>query len=141
MLQVFLVGRLLLGGYFLFSGVEHFTNLGRMAGHAASKGVPFAEAAVVFSGVLLVIAGVSFLLGVLPKIGVLAAAAFLVPVTFIMHAFWNDHSAAQRMADTINFTKNLGLLGASLMLLAIPEPWPYSVHLRRRLATRVQLPA
>ena len=33
------------------------------------------------------------------------------------------------MNDLINFTKNCALLASSLMFLAIPEPWPYSVHL------------
>jgi putative oxidoreductase len=44
-----------------------------------------------------------------------------------MHAFWSDTSAATRMADMVNFTKNIALLGSSLMFLAIPEPWPYSL--------------
>lgn len=141
MLRIFMVGRLLLGGYYLFSAVEHFVKLEHLARQAASRGVPFPEAAIVASGVLLAIAGLSFLLGVAPKLGVAAAVAFFVPVTLVMHAFWADRDPAARMADTINFTKNLALLASSLMFLAIPQPWPYSLHARRRLAMRVQLPA
>ena len=62
-----------------------------------------------------------------PILGVAALVLFLVPVTFVMHAFWTEHSPAARMADMINFTKNMALLGSSLMFLAIPEPWPYSL--------------
>jgi uncharacterized membrane protein YphA (DoxX/SURF4 family) len=51
---------------------------------------------------------------------------FLVIVTPTMHAFWRETGMA-RMADFVNFTKNLGLLGAVLSLVAIPEPWPASV--------------
>jgi len=29
-------------------------------------------------------------------------------------------------ADMINFLKNTALVGALLMLLAIPQPWPFS---------------
>jgi hypothetical protein len=47
----------------------------------------------------------------------------------MMHAFWKTEGAA-RATDIINFTKNFGLLGAVLMLAAVPEPWPFSVDAR-----------
>jgi len=65
-----------------------------------------------------------------------AIVLFLVPVTFIMHAFWADHDPMQRQSDMINFTKNIALLGSSLMFLAVPRPWPYSVERRMRLPVR-----
>jgi putative oxidoreductase len=135
MRELFLLGRIIFGGYFLFSGFEHFMNLARMTQHAAAKGVPLAGPAVALSGVLLIIGGVSILLGLLPRVGVAALVLFLVPVTLTMHQFWNEHGQA-RMNDMINFTKNLGLLGASLMFLVIPEPWPYSVQSRLRTRWR-----
>jgi hypothetical protein len=33
----------------------------------------------------------------------------------------------QRMSETVNFTKNVALIGSTLMFLAIPQPWPYGV--------------
>jgi hypothetical protein len=41
-----------------------------------------------------------------------------------------------RQADIINFTKNIGLLGSTLMFLAVPRPWPYSVERRLHLPVR-----
>jgi hypothetical protein len=32
-----------------------------------------------------------------------------------------------KMGDMVNFTKNVALLGSSLMFLAIPQPWPFSL--------------
>jgi uncharacterized membrane protein YphA (DoxX/SURF4 family) len=75
---------------------------------------------------LLAVAGVTILLGMMPRLGVAALVLFFLPVTFVMHQFWADSNPAGRMADLVNFTKNLALLGSSLMFLAIPEPWPYS---------------
>jgi uncharacterized membrane protein YphA (DoxX/SURF4 family) len=132
MKELFLVGRLLLGGFFLFSGAQHFTNVSAMAAYAAAKGVPFPIAAVLVAGVLLLIAGVTIVLGIAPRVGILASAIFLVPVTIVMHAFWREDGAA-RMLDLTNFTKNLGILGAVLMLLAVPEPWPFSAEARARV--------
>lgn len=136
MAQAFLVGRILVGCYYLQSAFHHFTAVGPMSRAAAAHGVPAPELAIIVAGVLLLVAGLSFLLGVLPQVGVGAIVLFLVPVTLIMHAFWADRDPAQRQADIINFTKNLALLGSSLMFLAVPRPWPYSVERRWRVPVR-----
>jgi uncharacterized membrane protein YphA (DoxX/SURF4 family) len=134
MKEIFLAGRVLLGGYFLLSGAHHFTNATAMAEQVARHGIPLPTAAVLLAGLLLIVGGVTLLLGVAPRIGVAALALFLVPVTLTMHAFWHEEGM-RRAIDLINFMKNFGLLGAVLMLVAVPEPWPYSVrvgwHLRR----------
>jgi putative oxidoreductase len=136
MAQAFLVGRVLVGGYWLYNALKHFTSVGPMSRAAAAHGVPMPELFVVFGGVLLLVGGLSFLLGVFPRIGVAAVVLFLLPVTLIMHAFWADNDAARRSMNLINFTKNFGLLGSTLMFAAIPRPWPYSVERRLRLPVR-----
>jgi uncharacterized membrane protein YphA (DoxX/SURF4 family) len=136
MAQAFLVGRILVGCYYLQGAYHHFTGVSQLARAAAAHGVPAPEISVIAAGVLLLIAGLSFLLGVFPRLGVGAIVLFLVPVTFIMHAFWADHDPMQRQSDMINFTKNIALLGSSLMFLAVPRPWPYSVERRLRLPVR-----
>jgi uncharacterized membrane protein YphA (DoxX/SURF4 family) len=120
---IFVLGRLILGGYFIYSGFNHFALINMMAGYAQSKGIPSPKAAVGFSGMLLLIGGLSILLGVYPTIGVVALALFLVPVTFTMHAFWKVQDPMAKMGESVNFMKNVALLGAALMLLAIPQPW------------------
>jgi len=127
MAAVFLLGRIILGAFYLFSAFHHFSDTATLARHAAAHGVAAPTAAIIGSGLLLAIAGVTLLLGVLPRLGVAAVVLFLLPVSFVMHAFWSDTNAATRMFDMVNFTKNMALLGSSLMLLAIPEPWPYSL--------------
>jgi len=136
MARAFLVGRILVGCYYLQSAFHHFTNVGHLARAAAAHGVPAPEVGVIVGGLLLLAAGLSFLLGLFPRLGVAAVVLFLVPVTLIMHAFWADHDPAQQQNNIINFTKNVGLLGSSLMFLALPRPWPYSVERRLRLPVR-----
>jgi uncharacterized membrane protein YphA (DoxX/SURF4 family) len=137
--SAFLAGRLIVGSYYLYSAFNHFTHLQMMTGYAAAKGVPMAGVLVAASGVLLAIAGITLLLGWHPRIGVAALVLFLVPVTFMMHAFWKAPDAMARMNDLVNFSKNLALLGSGLMFLGIPEPWPLSVGGRAR--RRVHEPA
>src|SRR5262249_39615645 len=83
-------GRILAGGYFLLGAFHHFTTTSQMAHYAALRGVPAPTAAVLVAGVLLLIGGLSLLLGLWPRIGVAALVLFLVPVTLVMHAFWAD---------------------------------------------------
>ena len=39
---------------------------------------------------------------------------------------WEIKNPQSRTADKANFMKNIALLGAIFMLLAIPTPWPLS---------------
>ncbi len=115
---VLYLGRILLGGYFMYKGFNHFKMLEMMAGYAQSKGAPMPKFSVAFSGLLLLIGGASVLFDVLPVVGLLALVLFLVPVSVIMHAFWKIEDPMAKMGEMINFTKNFALLGAVLILLA-----------------------
>ena len=123
----FLIGRIIVGIYYIYSGIHHFTSLDMMAGYAGSKGVPAPKIAVAGSGTLLIIGGLSFLFGFQPLIGVICVILFLLPVSFTMHNFWTIQDPMRKMGEMVNFTKNMALTGCALMFLAIPQPWPYSV--------------
>ena len=127
MAVAFLIGRIIVGLYYINSGIRHFTHLNMMAGYAGSKGVPLPKLAVPGSGALLVIGGLSLLLGYQPVIGIVAVVLFLIGVSPMMHNFWAVQDPMQKMAEMVNFTKNMALLGSALMFLAIPQPWMYSV--------------
>jgi uncharacterized membrane protein YphA (DoxX/SURF4 family) len=124
---VLLVGRIIVGAYFLYGAYNHFTNLKMMAGYARSKGTPAAEIAIGGTGVLLLLGGASLLLGFHPTIGAILLIIFLVGVSFNIHKFWAVSDPMAKMAERVNFTKNMALLGFLLMTLAIPRPWPYSL--------------
>lgn len=124
---LFLIGRVVLGLYFLENAYSHFAHVGGMAGYAASKGVPAPKVAVIGSGILLLVGGVSFILGLWPSIGVAAIVLFLIGVTPALHNYWKESDPSARMMSRINFMKNWALMAATLMLLAIPTPWVWSV--------------
>lgn len=119
--SIFIIGRLLVGGYFIWSGINHFKNLGGLTSYAKSKKIPMAKEGVLLTGVLLIAGGASVLTGVAVIIGLWLLVAFLIATAFSMHAFWKvPHSSlAERMSDEINFSKNLALAGALLIILAV----------------------
>jgi len=121
------LGRAIMGGFFLYNGINHFRNRAMLEGYSTMKGVPYPQVAVPASGAMLVLGGLSLLAGMRPKLGASLIGAFLAGVTPKMHDFWNVADAQQRAGEQVNFTKNLGLLGAALIAAAVPEPWPASL--------------
>src|SRR6516164_11439871 len=107
----FLIGRAIVGGFFLMSGFNHFAQLNMMTGYAKSKGVPAPALAVGGSGVFLLLGGVSLLLGYHPTIGAGLLVIFLLSSSFGIHNFWKVQDQQAKMGEMINFLKNLGLLG------------------------------
>lgn len=119
LMVIFLLGRLLLGGYFLMMGVSHFMKLDMLSGYAASKNVPMPKAAVTVSGLLLLFGGYGILTGFYVQWALVALALFLLPVTLMMHAFWKESDPMKRMPEQVNFMKNTALLGSVLMFIYI----------------------
>lgn len=124
---IFLASRVLFGGYFLMSGINHFTKGEMMAGYVASKGIPMPTLTVYGSGLLLLLGGLGILTGAYVEWAVWSLVLFLVPVTFKMHAFWSITDPNAKMMDMIHFMKNMALLGAALAYLFVPQPWIYSL--------------
>ena len=122
-------GRFFYGLVFVVNGLMgHFMSHGMLSQYAGSKGVPFPEVMVVITGAMIILGGLSVILGYQRKIGLWLLIAFLVPVAFIMHNFWAV-PADQVMAERAQFMKDMALAGAAVIMLAFAtdEPWPYSL--------------
>lgn len=122
-----LIGRIIFGGFFIYNGVNHFIGFGMMTQYAKMKGVPFPAIAQSMTGLMLLLGGLSIVFGIYPSVGIILLVAFLIPVSLMMHNFWKIEDPQLRMTDKINFIKNMALVGAILMLLALPSPWPLSL--------------
>jgi putative oxidoreductase len=118
-------GRIMFGGYFVYSGIRHFKDRKAMIGYAKSKGVRWPTLAVLGTGAMLVAGGLSLVTGVKPKLGAGLVTGFLAGVTPQMHDYWNAGDQMQRMNDKVNFTKNLALIGGAAFAAATHERWPW----------------
>lgn len=127
MKAAFLIGRVIYGGFFLYNGINHLKNRKMLAQYAGAKNVPMPEEAVGATGVMMVMGGASILLGLQPKLGAAAIAAFLAGTSPMMHDFWTSEDPQQRQNEMIHFSKNMALLGAALLLMGLEEPWPASL--------------
>src|SRR5690349_22363746 len=126
-----ILGRLMFGGFFAYNGVNHLQHSAEMGQYAASKGVPSPEQAVRASGAMLLAGGLSIIAGLKPRQGLATIIAFLIPVSFQMHRFWEEQDPLKKQAEMINFMKNMALVGAALALMKVEEPWPASIDAAR----------
>lgn len=122
-----LIGRILFGGFFIMSGINHFSNLEMMTGYAGSKNVPAPQVAVIVTGAMLVLGGLAVLTGLFAVLGLWLLVLFLVPTSLIMHNFWAIRDPQQRMAEQVNFLKNIALIGAAFALMYGAPTWPLAL--------------
>ncbi len=116
---VLIEGRILFALIFINSGFAHFAQRESMTGYAQFKKVPAAKLAVPLTGLMILLGGISIVLGFWMDLGALLLAIFLIFSAFMMHNFWTMDDATQKMNETVAFFKNLSMAGAALIILAV----------------------
>ena len=118
---VLLVGRILFVALFLASAMGHLTQSKAMGAYAGSKGIPSPVLATQASGVLILLGGISVLLGLWGDLGSLLLVAFLLPTALLMHAFWKETDPMAKQMEMVQFNKDLALAGGAFVLF-----WTFS---------------
>jgi putative oxidoreductase len=108
------LGRVLYSLIFINSGLFHFS--GAAVNYANSQGVPMAQVLVPVSGIMAIVGGLSIMFGYKARWGAWLLVAFLVPVTLMMHAFWNLTNPGEQQIQMAMFMKNTSMLGAALLI-------------------------
>lgn len=111
---VLVLARVIFSLIFVMSGLSHFG--ADSIAYAASSGVPMAKLMVPASGIIALLGGLSIILGYKAKWGAWLIVMFLVPVTFMMHAFWKVSDPMMHQMQMISFMKNLSLIGGALFI-------------------------
>ena len=113
---LFLIGRILFGVLFVYSGFGHFAAGEAMQGYARQQGAPAPALTVPLTGAVILVSGLAVILGVFADLAALLIAGFLFLTAFIMHAFWKVQDPQARQMEQIQFSKDLALAGAALVL-------------------------
>jgi putative oxidoreductase len=123
-----LAGRILVALIFVISGYGKIGGFEGIAGYIGSKGLPFPQVLAALTILLELGGGLLLMLGFKTRWVALLFFLWLIPTTFIFHAFWGlDPKAAQQMQ--IHFMKNVSIMGAMLLLVAY-GPGAYSIDKR-----------
>ena len=122
----FFIGRIIFGLYWLRVAFNHVKHADMLAGYAGSKNVPAAKIAVIGTGILALLGGLSIIFGVWTTLGILLLIIFLIGVSFKMHAYWTVTDPQAKMNDSINFMKNVALIASLLIMLGVTHyMWMY----------------
>ena len=111
------LGHLFLSGVFITGGADAFLKPGGRVDKVSHAGIPEPEKAVVLNGAIMVVGGAALALGFFPKLAALVLLGSLVPTTLVGHPFWQEKDAASIKNQQVQFMKNLGLIGALLLVL------------------------
>ena len=116
---VMIIGRVLFALMFLMSGLNHLTKSQAMTGYAQFKKVPAAKASVLLSGLVMLLGGLSVVLGIYADLGAIALAVLVIVMALKMHNFWTQTDPQAKQTEIIAFFKNLSMGGAALFLFAL----------------------
>jgi putative oxidoreductase len=130
-----LLGRILFSVIFLMSGVGHFFQYRGIVNYATAKGAPTPEIMVPVTGLMMLVGGLSVLLGFKARWGALLLLLFLLPAAFLIHNFWTIADPAMSQGEQAHFFKNVALAGASLLIMYFGSG-PYSLDTSTAAAAR-----
>ena len=111
------LGRLLLGGVFLFAGLRNIQNAAFLTQLMAARGVPQARLALWVGIVLQIVAGALVIAGLWTTMAAAVLVVFLIAATPMFHNFW-DHQGPDRASRINGFVGNVALSGGFLTLIA-----------------------
>ena len=120
-----LVGRILLAWLFINSGFGKLTGFEATVGYIASKGLPLPQVGAAIAVLVELGAGLLLAIGFKARWSALVIGIFTIAAAVLFHDYWNA-DAASKMAQSINFWKNISITGGLLMVFAF-GPGRYSV--------------
>lgn len=111
-----LIARVLLAFIFLFEAYDSITYFKSTKALMTEYGITWKQNLLLTGAIiLLVLGGTLILIGYRSSFGAFLLLLYWVPVTFIVHSFWNDPPEDQRL-QSIFFMKNLAITGGLLMV-------------------------
>ena len=113
-----IVGRLLLGGYFLQAGLRNFTKLPLHTSILEKKGIPMPRESLIVALAVQVLGGAMVALRVFPAVGAVGLIVFTIAANALYHNF-TLFQGDERTSHLNSVLTNLGIIGALLLVIAI----------------------
>ena len=113
---LFLIGRLLIGGVFLYAAIGNIRAFNDALGYITKRGVPQPREVLIAGIAVHLVSSILVILGIWTALGALGLTVFTVLATWMYHNFW-DYSGPDRAAKLRSFTNNLMIIGGLLVLL------------------------
>jgi putative oxidoreductase len=119
----FVLGRTLLGLYFLVAGLSKIVGYSATLDLMASKQVPLSEILLPITILVQIGGGVLLIVGRQLRLSALVLAGLTLIINIYIHNFWSLSGDPSQAHETQNFIKNLAIM-AGLLVLATKEQTP-----------------
>jgi putative oxidoreductase len=117
-----ILGRVLLGLYFLVPGAMKVMNIDGTIAYMTTHGVPMPQVLLVPTVLLQVGGGLALIAGWNTRLAAFLLAGLTLVICVYMHDFWNLYPGGSQAHETQNFVKNLGIFAGLLILAARGAP-------------------
>ncbi len=114
-----LLGRFLLGIYFILPGISKITGWEGTVQYMAEHNVPFIPFLLVITIILQLGCGAALIVGFQGKVAAFLLAGLTLVISLAMHNFWTYPEGMERTHETQNFFKNLGIMAGLLCVAGL----------------------
>lgn len=112
----FIVGRVLIGIYFLLPGISKVFLFSDNLNIVIIKEVPFPTFSLSIIAITQIVCGIWIIFGKNLKASSLSLVITTLLINFFIHDFWNLNGSPEQAHELQNFVKNLGILAGLLIL-------------------------
>jgi putative oxidoreductase len=113
-----LLGRFLLGAYFIIPGVQKITQYEFMIQYMTKHSVPFIDVLLPVTIIFQILLGLLIIFGFKTKLSAFLLAAITLLISMYMHNFWDLPEGSDVVHETQNFFKNMAIMAGLLVLSA-----------------------
>lgn len=117
---LFLIGRGLLGLYFVVPGITKILGWDDTVGYMAAHDVPMISVLLPLTIVIQIGGGLALMAGYRAAAIAFVLAGLTLVINLYMHNFWGMDEGLARDHETQNFVKNLGIMAGLLVVAGLP---------------------
>jgi putative oxidoreductase len=114
-----LIGRSLLGLYFILPGISKITGFAGMSEYMAAHGVPFVPVLLVLTIILQLGCGAALVAGLRTQLMAFVLAGLTLVISIYMHNFWGMEEGMERAHEMQNFIKNMAIMAGLLYVAGV----------------------
>ena len=132
------LARPLMAAMYVADGASALKTPGPRVDMVRSAGLSEPEKLVQANAATMLVAGLLFATGRLPRLSALALLGSTIPTTWVGHAFWSEKDPQARQMQQMHFMKNLSMIGGLLLATADTGGRESLPHAAGRLSRRAK---
>lgn len=114
-----LVGRALLGLYFILPALSKIADFGGMSAYMAEHNVLLIPVLLVLTIIVQLSAGSALIIGFKGRWAAFILAGLTLVISLFMHNFWDYPEGMERAHEAQNFFKNMGIMAGLLLVTGL----------------------